>query len=379
MDNKPTLTSKGRYKLKYRGTECLNCSHPLDVSDKYCPNCSQINSTKKLSITDLFDEFFANIISYDSKLLKTLSALLLRPGRITADYVKGKRVSYTNPYRFLLSLAIIYFLMLSFSNDFTSLDRLGVTENDNASILLADEVIGDLSFNVGSSGEAEVAQNTLDSLQLSEKLTDQTNLRDSLILASPNTFYGTIKDNPSISERFQQKQDFFSTLIRKEKLYDFGAVHQKYGVEASFENRLAFNATKSFLRATQRPGSFISAMISKLPFVIFFFLPVFALFIWLMYVRKKYNYTDHLIFSFHNQSLLFILLIISFLIDAIFDVFSGWIFIFVFSFYLYKSMRRFYSEGRFKTIVKYTLLNTIFFILATFSVAILLAGSMLTY
>ncbi|MDB2606553.1 hypothetical protein N9Y48_02105 [Zobellia sp.] len=48
MTNKPAISVKGRYNLNYRGTECINCGHPLELSDKYCPNCAQANSTKKL-------------------------------------------------------------------------------------------------------------------------------------------------------------------------------------------------------------------------------------------------------------------------------------------------------------------------------------------
>lgn len=118
MSDKPTIVPKGRYLLKYRGTQCANCGHPLDISDRFCPNCSQANSTKKLTLKDFFDEFLAGMISYDSKLLKTLSALLLRPGKITKDNIDGKRVSYTNPFRFLLSLAIVYFLILNFTGNY---------------------------------------------------------------------------------------------------------------------------------------------------------------------------------------------------------------------------------------------------------------------
>ena len=52
MENKPTVNTKGRYQLQFRGVECLNCGHPLDLSDKYCPNCSQANSVKKLTLRD---------------------------------------------------------------------------------------------------------------------------------------------------------------------------------------------------------------------------------------------------------------------------------------------------------------------------------------
>ncbi len=380
MTNKPTVTTKGRYQLQYRGNRCLNCEHPLDMSDRYCPNCSQANSTKKLSLKDFFDEFFSSLISYDSKLLKTLSALLLRPGRITRDYIEGKRASYTNPFRFLLSLAIVYFLMLNFSGNLTDLDRFG--ESANKPI----EMTGPFSFMIDSPKVDEIREGLEqnqpengDSIKLNSWNTKSiTENHDSIILKDPKAHFQKL-DEKGFFERLGHKSEFFNTLLRKDSVYNFKDVQEKYQIEASFENKKAFNASRSALKVSRRPGTFISSMISKLPFLIFFFLPFFALFIWLMYIRKKYTYTDHLIFSFHNQSLLFILLIISFLLDTAFDWSTNGIFLLIFSIYLYKAMRNFYRQGRFKTIVKYLFFNTIFIILATLSIVVFLTGSLITF
>ncbi len=378
MTNKPNIVPKGRYKLRYRGTQCLNCQHPLDMSDKYCPNCSQANSTKKLSLKDFFDEFFSNLINYDSKLLKTLAALLLRPGRITADYVAGKRVSYTNPFRFMLSLAFIYFLMLNFSGNFETLDRFG--EEGSGSFLNTEGK--SLTFSADAAEltdeDQQEALRQLDSLGISKVVKQATLDRDSLILADPTGHFKSLNQE-GFFNRYLQKQEFFQTVMEARQIHRFDQARDSFAVQETWENRMAFNTAGSASRAMRQPGSFLNDMIAKLPFAIFFFLPVFALFIWLMYIRKKYNYTDHLIFSFHNQSLLFILLIIGFLIDAVFKVDSSGIFLLIFLIYLYKAMRNFYQQGRVKTIVKYLILNAIFFILASISVTILLAGSIFTY
>lgn len=179
--------------------------------------------------------------------------------------------------------------------------------------------------------------------------------------------------------RMVEKQDFFETLILNDTLFDLYQAQQKYGIPDNQENRLSFSFAKGVTKFQQQPGSFVSSLISKLPFATFFFLPVFALFIWLAYIRKKYNYTDHLIFGFHNMSLLFILLIISFFAESIFDINSNWIFLTIFSVYLFYAMKKFYGQGIFKTIVKYLFLNAIFFILAAFSILMLVAGNIITY
>jgi len=377
VQNEPTHSSieKGRYQLRYRGTECTNCGHPLDMSDRYCPSCSQANSTKKLTIKDFLDEFFASLISYDSKLLKTLSALLLKPGKITRDYIKGKRISYTNPFRFLLSLSIIYFLMLNFnlSSGLTIADSYG--SDKNGSIFLDN---GELKFReklkkLDSVGIEEL-QGQLDSLGIAEAIAG----KEAQILSDPKKYLNSL-DTLSFIPRFGEKRSFFNTLMKASEDADYDTLVAKYDLRPSRMNKYAFNAANSYLRFTQRPGTFAASLISRLPFLIFFFLPVFALFIWLVYIRKKYNYTDHLVFSFHIQSLLFILLIISLLIDSVFDVFSGWLFVLIFMVYLYKAMRNFYRQGRFKTIVKYAFFNFIFFILAVLSVVILAVGSAYTF
>jgi len=377
MQIKPVSYIKRRHQLKYRDTACKNCGHPLDLSDKFCPNCSQANSTKKLTLKDFFDEFFSSVISYDSQLLKTLVAMLWYPGKITKDYINGKRVSYTNPFRFLLSLAIVYFLMMSYDSDFSKLNDLGV--DMGTSDIIDDN--GTLKINIGSDEQQNELQKVVDSLKINKEIIEVTNaikLNDSILLSNPGFHYNKYKDS-AFARRLIGKYEIVNLLMKKKKLRKFNKMKEDYGVLESPENKVIFNTAGSVSKFTRQPGSFVNDLISKLPFTTFFFLPVFTIFIWLMYIRKKYNYTDHLIFSFHNQSLLFILLIISFLVNTIFDVSSGWVFITIFSTYLFLAMKKFYNQGTFKTIVKYLLLNTIFFILASISVFILFTGSLITY
>ena len=399
MGKKDSLVSKGRYELKYRSDQCLNCGHLLDVSDKYCPNCSQANSTKKLTLKDFMDEFFSGLINYDSKLLKTLSALLAKPGTITKDFINGKRVTYTNPFRFLLSLAFLYFLMVTFNNRFASLDRAAsgfdgnilasgvpVSYNVKSGSFTTDstelkkqtaKVLAQLDSADANTPEVKKGVDILDSLMVAVNLKKVN--RDSLMIADPTGYYKSLEEENSGINTFSSKMEFFGRMIQVDTLYSFQQARDKYNIESSFSNKMAFQVSNSFLKIVDHPSDFINSTISKLPFVIFLFLPVFAVFIWLVYIRKKYTYTDHLIFSFHNQSLLFILLILSLIIDAIFDVTSAGIFIIIFSVYLYLAMKKFYGQGTFKTIVKYLFLNTIFTFLAVFAVIMLLTGSVFTY
>jgi hypothetical protein len=415
MSKKGGLITKGRYELQFRGVKCLNCGHPLDISDRYCPNCSQANSTKKLTLKDFFDEFFSSLINYDSKLLKTLSALLLRPGAITRDYIEGKRIAYTNPFRFLLSLAFIYFLIFTFNNRFADLDKAAqkfdgtisgggpVSYDINSGDVIVDSLsmkqqaenvlqsldsiershpsisFGLKKFDSIKNSDPEVAKQlgVLDSLSKLKNTEKKIN-KDSLMTANPNGYFDSISTETGMGG-FANKVEFFIHMIKQDTLFNFEQASEKYNIKSNLSNKMAFNTSNNILTIIQRPSSFLNSTISKLPFVIFFFMPLFTIFIWLVYIRNKYTYTDHLIFSFHNQSLLFILLILSLLLDTIFNTSTAGLFVTLFSIYLFMAMKRFYGQGFFKTIVKYIFLNTIFTILAFFMVLLLFTGSVFIY
>ena len=114
VSKKNEVSKNSRKHFKYRSNQCLNCGQPLDLSDRYCPYCSQLNSTKQLSFSDFFADFFSCLVSYDSRLWFTLKDLLFKPGTITKNYVEGHRLRYANPFRFFLSVSIIYFLITGF-------------------------------------------------------------------------------------------------------------------------------------------------------------------------------------------------------------------------------------------------------------------------
>jgi hypothetical protein len=287
MKNQPIIKTTGRHKLQYRGVDCLNCGHPLDFSDKYCPNCSQANSTKKLTILDFFEEFFSNYFSYDSKLWQTLAALLLKPGKITREYIAGKRLSYTNPFRFLLSLSIVYFLIISFNSEFKSWNKFG--SDNHMPVFNLQTQLNNLEFE--NEEEKNMALAQFDSLRIQSINGFKLSQSDSVLLANPKTHF--IKINQvGVVGRFIEKIQFFNTVIKNDTLFSFEQSISKYDILETTENRMAFNLANSIVEIEKRPGTFLNSLISKLPIATFFFLPFFSFFVWMVYIRKKYTYTD---------------------------------------------------------------------------------------
>lgn len=89
---------------------------------------------------------------------------------------------------------------------------------------------------------------------------------------------------------------------------------------------------------------------------------------------------EHLIFAFHVQTTLFVFYIVGLTFDLIASLNVGITMAnIVFAVYLYKSMRNFYRQRRVKTILKFIILNLIFFTLATIAVFISLLASFSIY
>jgi len=355
MKSKRSLT-------KYRGLNCLNCDHPLDISDKYCTNCGQLNSTKKLSFNDLFVEFFAGIFSYDSRMRRTLSTLIFRPGKITKDYINGMRTHYANPFRFFLSVSIIFFIIWSFSIQSTSFG--GFSNNQPA--------------------EERDQLSAKEKIELKEELKivpfgKDVNL-DSILDAKPKKIEKDYRDNYltqnqldslNLMEASFKQIGLYSKFYNQTSELDPEVAIDSLQHTNKFWNKYLYRKAVDTQIIKNNPKVFLDYLISKSPFIIFFYLPIFALIIWLFYYYKPINYMEHLVFTFHVQSTFFVFLLIALIIDLIFksEVFSG-IALLIFLFYLYKALRNFYKEGRFVTIVKFLSLNFIFLTLAVITALI---------
>lgn len=124
-------SSLPRKHFDHRGTQCLNCQTPLDLSDRYCHQCGQLNTTKRLALRDFIQEFFANFLSYDSKIWSTITFVLFKPGVATREYCRGKRARFANPFRFFLTVSIVFFLILQLSLTYSLSDTIESPTNSS--------------------------------------------------------------------------------------------------------------------------------------------------------------------------------------------------------------------------------------------------------
>jgi hypothetical protein len=91
---------------------CKNCDAML--LGRFCANCSQAADVHLPTTLELAHDLLEGLTHSDSRLWRTLTTLWFKPGKLTAEFVAGRRAAYLPPFRLYLILSIIFFLMLSF-------------------------------------------------------------------------------------------------------------------------------------------------------------------------------------------------------------------------------------------------------------------------
>lgn len=104
---------------------CLNCGTPL--SSQYCGTCGQRASSRIISLWELLRDAFGDLFELDSRLWRTLTPLVIRPGLLTRDYLRGRRARYMPPFRMYLVLSLVFFVVAFFNprDDFSILFATG--------------------------------------------------------------------------------------------------------------------------------------------------------------------------------------------------------------------------------------------------------------
>jgi hypothetical protein len=93
---------------------CRNCG--VGLSGRYCSNCGQAADVHVPSTLELVHEVLEGLTHSDSRLWLTLQCLLFKPGRLTQEFVAGRRAAYLPPFRLYLIMSVAFFLVASFSH-----------------------------------------------------------------------------------------------------------------------------------------------------------------------------------------------------------------------------------------------------------------------
>ena len=367
------LSSFTLKKKQVKGLECLNCGQPFRGDENFCSYCGQKNTQKKLSITNFINNLFSGFISYDSRFWTTFIPLLTQPGKVSKQYIEGKRARFVNPFQLYLNVSIIFFLIIGISNKFssntlnnneitkTTIDSLSIAEKqelDSVLTNLKDEVIKAKKLDTS---KTKTAKNFKNSFTLDKFIETKSTKKE---------YEYFIKKTPKNKISVFNKIQDFHNFHNNNPTYSIKKALDSLGYDNTFWNKMYYqqtiNSNKNFEKyRTEGLKEFLKTITSYLSISLFIFLPFFTLFLMLVYFKKKYTYIEHLVFVFHVQTVFFLLLLIFYLLNLILktDRFSL-IFIGLFVLYLYKALRNFYEQGRFITILKFIILYGFYLFLA---------------
>ena len=90
---------------------CADCG--AQTSGKFCSNCGQPTHLHR-SLLHLGEEILHGVMHFDGRIWRTLPLLFLNPGRLTREWVHGKRSRYVSPLGMYLFTVFVMFMALSF-------------------------------------------------------------------------------------------------------------------------------------------------------------------------------------------------------------------------------------------------------------------------
>ena len=315
--------------------DCLNCG--TEVTGRFCHNCGQENTEPKESVWHLVSHFIEDITHFDGKFFTSLQDLVLKPGFLSHEYMIGRRASYLNPIRMYLFTSAIFFLIFFSLYSISEKDLKNRVNYNGKSI---DEIA-----NMDSSKLSEFSKKINKGKPMTKA---EVLLRlDSTSFQITPGQYRSRREYDSLLNSGAKKHNW----IERQIMYKSFDLKQKYGNNSRVIIVAVFNKFMHFL-----------------PQMLFILLPLFALILKLIYVRRKqFYYVDHMIFTIHLYVFIFLMMLITFGVGKIKTLMHwNWlnileiIFILAIFLYFYKALRNFYKQRRAKTILKYFILSSLF-------------------
>lgn len=329
------------------GTSCANCGAKL--AGRFCSNCGQPLDNHRRSIGHLTHEFVKDIASFDSRILRTVTALLVKPGELATAFREGRTQRYVPPVRLYLFVSLIFFVVLSATN--TALFQFVVNA---AQVNIVVE--NGKAYSIDNDGSKELR---------SQRYADG---KPHYNFSSKMVFFarqGSLHANLT-PEQMKMLNESLERAEKKEK-------------SANGSGKIVHTVWATMNKLVKDPAALNGALTAWIPRALFLLLPLFALLVAAFYwrQRKSLYFVDHLVFSLSIHSFAFALLLWA---AGLAQIFSGdavlWAMVAVLGVYLLLAMKRFYGQNWFWTCAKFaavSLLYVTFFLLPAFAGVIVAA------
>ncbi len=326
-------------------TQCENCGAHL--TGHYCAQCGQAAVDYRRSFRHVIADVLDSFLNWDSKFFATVGLLILKPWRLTNEFLAGKRVRYVNPLRLYLLASILFFFAVNYGAKGLHVEPGKLGPKDRAE-LEADLKREDLP---------PAARDKLEAL-----------LRESSPAPAPSPSTNA-PSPPSAPETDKQRQEYGKIGERPFVVFDSkSSTPFERWIEARAKEKMGEHGTKM--------GLFIATLFSNLPYMMLCCIPLFAFVLKILYIRR-HIYIDHLIYALHIHTFAYvgIMLIVLTTIGlnrVVPGPIAGWIIALLwiaFVVQIFSSIRRVYRQGWFISTLKFFTGGLVYLIVLALAVA----------
>ena len=354
--------SSGKYRKE---KNCLNCGH--QVEEYFCTHCGQENLELKEDALHMIIHAVADYFHFESKFFGTMGPLLFKPGFLSQQFVAGKRITFIHPIRLYIFISIVFFLVI-----------LSSSHQPDVEIKSRAAGTATLAEDSSTTAKEQEIRKTLKSLPMSERAKDSLVneiMRDSVLTKKLT--------DTTAEDTFYTKSDWLNTKDATVADYE---KRQLALPKAERDNLIQNYLNKKSIRMKNYPDAkerIQKQIFSNVPKLMFVLLPLFALILKLVYWTTRKYYYEHLIYSFHVHSALFLSVLatifLQWLTGFFFDISTllSWLCFFYMVWYIYRSLKTFYGSSRWITVTKMCFLFISYTVVFTFSTLLLILLSAL--
>lgn len=326
----------GRSKGPPDTPNCLNCGTRL--VGEFCHECGQSGHSIRRPFWGLMGETLETFFSIDGRVALTLPNLLLKPGKITRDYLDGKRTRFIPAFRLYVLASLIFFIIMPL-----------VTGQG-------------LSINVGGSGSMEEARAAVEQDYADGKITE-TEYNEAIagLDQVEEMWSGGIPGLISPEQTAAQPDaDGFAPPEE-----EWEGIMPKSAMDAVREaGEQGDEDAARFAEVASDPNRLVGPTLEWIPRLMFVMLPVYACLLALAYLwRRQFLFFDHLIVSLHFHSALFFAMSVGFLVSLLIGGWAVLALLIYSNWYLYRLLRVVYQRGRVTTVLRVLTLDSIYFVI----------------
>ncbi len=335
---------------------CLNCGASMSSDASFCEACGQAKLESRLNIVQLVKDFISNIFNLDGRLIRSVKHMW-RPAFLATEYTSGKRRSYVNPIRFFLAMLVIAFFLLNNAMNSEAFDKGTMNAISNVEqkkyVATYDSTICVLAPDISIEKE----------------------------LALRNAIFGQIKEKPTKifvgGNIMMWKLKEYEVTRNDAYTMEIDSLFAKYNLTKWYDQLFI----KQLIKVDKDRSGSASYFVSKLIWGVLVFIFLLALLMKLLYIRSVYYYVEHLIVVILSCAKMLLVFNLIFLIQFLelnipyINVFAAIVY-FSSIIYFFFTLKKYYNQGVFKTIVKTLTIYFAGFYIFIFSVALVLLASL---